>query len=181
MLLNFQKTFAMDVWLGLKRQTIRSAGQRKHVPKVGDIAHCYTGLRTKGTKLLGRWPVTRVDVIRFDMAPLIGILDPVLVGSHPMSRDELEELAKADGFANFLAMDRWFEANHPAGRFYGRVIGWEWSEELAAPDLGNVDWIGPKSIACRDCKHSSPLSKAALKCLSPTICKGNDQFEPGGV
>lgn len=54
MLLNFQKTFAMDVWTGLKRQTIRSAGQRKHVPKVGEVAHCYTGLRTRGVKLLGR-------------------------------------------------------------------------------------------------------------------------------
>lgn len=136
MLLNFQKTFAMDVWTGLKRQTIRSAGQRKHVPKVGEVAHCYTGLRTRGVKLLGRWPVTRVDVIRFDLTP-VGILDLVL-GDQPLNigASALQDLAKADGFANFAAMDRWFGANHALGEFYGWVIGWEWSDALAAPSLG---------------------------------------------
>jgi len=181
MLLNFQKTFSMDVWLGLKRQTIRGAGNRAHSPKVGDIAHCYTGLRTKGTKLLGRWPIARVEIIQFELWPVCGIMNPVLVGGKRMSDAELEVLAKADGFASFFALDSWFKANHPVGDFEGVVIGWAWSEALAAPDLGNVDWIGPKFIACRDCKHSNPISKAALKCQSPVICNGNDQFEKVAV
>ena len=64
MLLNFQRQFTESVSTGRKQQTIRSAGQRVHVPKVGDAAHCYTGLRTRNTTWLGTWPINRVDVLR---------------------------------------------------------------------------------------------------------------------
>lgn len=125
MLLNFQKQFAEPVRLGLKRQTIRSAGARVHVPKVGDVAHCYTGLRTRGTQLLGKWPINRVDVLRMEIRTGDRISDVVL-GAQPLRSAELEQLAKADGFTSWDAMRDWFTSNHPPGSFYGWVVGWAW-------------------------------------------------------
>lgn len=136
MLLNFQRIFARPVWEGTKRQTIRSAGQRKDVPRIGDLAHCYTGLRTRNTLKLGSWPIHRVDVIRFDIRSG-GIWEPFLA-SEPLTGAEFNALAVADGFGNGQAMSKWFAANHSPGEFYGWVVGWEWtkpeSQVLAFPD-----------------------------------------------
>ncbi|MGE0350913.1 hypothetical protein [Hydrogenophaga sp.] len=121
MLLNFQRVFARSVWEGKKRQTIRSAGQRQHVPAIGDTAHCYTGLRTRRTLKLGSWPIERVDVLRMDVGHW-GLRN-ALLGAQPLSHWELMNLAVADGFASSQAMGRWFAANHPPGEFYGWVIG----------------------------------------------------------
>lgn len=133
MLLNFQKQFAADVWSGRKRQTIRAAGQRKDVPEVGQVANCYTGLRTRNTQLLGRWVIDRVQVIRFD---LVEGIEDLTVASEPVRWGAFEALAKADGFANAAAMSRWFAEHHAPGPFYGWVIGWDWSLARAATDFG---------------------------------------------
>lgn len=125
MLLNFQRQFAHQVWAGQKRQTIRAAGQRKHIPKVGDMAYCYTGLRTRNTQHLGTWPISRVEVLRMDIG--VETLESIVLGSTPLGSSGLEVLAVADGFANQYAMVRWFLNNHEPGEFYGWVIGWEWS------------------------------------------------------
>lgn len=136
MLLNFQRVFARSVWEGKKRQTIRAAGQRQHVPAVGDTAHCYTGLRTRRTLKLGSWPIARVDVLRMDVTP-VGLRNVVL-GAEVLRAADLDALAVADGFASSQAMGRWFAANHPGGEFYGWVIGWEWTapepQVIAFPD-----------------------------------------------
>lgn len=124
MLLNFQRMFARQVWAGEKRQTIRSAGQRKDVPVMGGWAHCYTGLRTRNTLKLGSWRISRVDVIRFDLNGQ-GI-KRLTLASEPVSWGGFEALAKADGFASAAAMSRWFAANHAPGEFYGWVIQWDW-------------------------------------------------------
>lgn len=129
MLLNFQKQFAADVWSGRKRQTIRAAGHRR-VPAVGQVAHCYTGLRTRKTQLLGRWEIDQVQVIRFDLN-CHGIKNLTLA-SEPVSWGAFEALAKADGFADAVAMSRWFAANHAPREFYGWVISWAWTEAGAA-------------------------------------------------
>lgn len=133
MLLNFQKQFARKVWSGEKQQTIRSAGHRKHVPDVGQLANCYTGLRTRNTQLLGRWVIDRVQVIRFDLNAQ-GV-KRLTLASEPVSWGTFETLAKSDGFADAGAMSRWFAAHHGPGEFYGWVIGWQWSAEGQGPDL----------------------------------------------
>ncbi len=133
MLLNFQKQFAFRVWRGEKRQTIRAAGQRKDVPAVGQLANCYTGLRTRNTHLLGRWVIDRVQVIRFDLRR--GAIKGLTLASEPVSWAVFEALAKADGFASADAMSRWFCDNHEPGDFYGWVIAWQWTPEGAAPAL----------------------------------------------
>lgn len=124
MLLNFQRQFARRVWAGEKRQTIRSAGKRVHVPKVGEVAHCYTGLRTRSTVLLGKWPISSVQVLRMDIEGR-GI-SGVILGDQPLRHGDVDALAKADGFTDGAAMAQWFGDNHEPGEFYGWVIGWAW-------------------------------------------------------
>ena len=128
MLLNFQRQFARPVWAGEKRQTIRSAGKRVHVPKVGEVAHCYTGLRTRSTVLLGKWPISSVQVLRMDIGP--DGLSGVVLGDEPLRHGGLEALAVADGFADCKAMATWFCDSHEPGEFYGWVIGWDWHPVL---------------------------------------------------
>lgn len=134
MLLNFQKQFAADVWVGRKRQTIRAAGQRKDVPEVGLVANCYTGLRTRNPQLLGRWEIDRVQVIRFDLTG--DGIKGLTLASEPVRWGAFDALAKADGFADAEAMSRWFAANHAPGEFHGWVIGWDWSLARAATAFG---------------------------------------------
>ncbi len=62
MLLGFKKQFVPFIESGAKTHTIRA--KRKIAPKVGETCHCYTGLRQKGARLLGRWPCRKVDEIR---------------------------------------------------------------------------------------------------------------------
>lgn len=124
MLLNFQRQFARPVLVGKKRQTIRAAGKRVHVPKVGDLAHCYTGLRTRSTVRLGSWPIHSVQVLRMSISAA-GLADVVL-GDSPLSGAQLGQLAQCDGFADARAMSLWFAENHEPGDFYGWVICWDW-------------------------------------------------------
>lgn len=126
MLLNFQRQFAPAVSAGQKRQTIRAAGKRKHAPKVGETAYCYTGLRTRNTVKLGAWPIERVQVIRFTITE-DDTVDDVILGADRLTGGQLHELAVADGFKGWPAMAKWFAGAHDPGDFYGWVIGWTWS------------------------------------------------------
>lgn len=131
MLVNFQKRFALRVWQGKKLQTIRSAGRRKDVPAAGHLAHCYTGLRTTNTQLLGKFTITSVEVIRMTIDGN-GVRD-VVVGCTPLGFAAFDELAKADGFKDGAEMQDWFERNHPPGEFYGWVIKWAWNPADCGP------------------------------------------------
>lgn len=136
MLLNFQKQFALPVWRGKKSQTIRAKGKRLHVPKVGEIAYCYTGLRTKSTQLLGQFTICSVEELHMEIGA--GILACPLLDGAPVSENEWFHLALADGFPNSEAMSRWFMANHEPGAFNGWVIQWAW----------NPAGIGPRPYGC---------------------------------
>lgn len=125
-MLNFQRFFARAVWEGTKRQTIRSAGNRRDVPKVGDVAHCFTGLRTRQTIKLGAWPIVRVDVLRMRIGS-DGSLKDVIVGAGPLAPGDRAAFAEADGFGNWNAMQSWFCSAHPPQEFYGWVVHWDWS------------------------------------------------------
>lgn len=124
MLLNFQKRFAPLVADGSKVTTIRSAGLRTK-PKAGDIAHCYTGLRTTSTELLGRYPIEGVADIRitFDADRKAAL---VLLDGEEMNADMRKRIAQADGFEDWAALERWFAQNHPEPDFFGWMIRWQW-------------------------------------------------------
>lgn len=128
-LYNFQKRFAPFILRGDKQHTIRATRKNPDVP--GNIAHCYTGLRTKQTKLLGRWPVTRVEEIR--IVPGCDCNDPkcnlsapcVSVAGEWLTMDEREKLARLDGFKDFAEMTEFWKGRLP---FVGHITHWKFSK-----------------------------------------------------
>lgn len=124
LMLNFDRLFAHPIRTGAKRQTIREARARVHVPQVGDEARCWMGLRTSKLQLLGTWPVVRVDVVRMTIGA--DAISDVLLGSEPVRGYALMVLADAEGFGNWPAMQAWF-CRHYHGDFYGWLIGWAWA------------------------------------------------------
>lgn len=123
--LNFQRRFADDVELGIKRQSARAhrVDGRAHC-KVGDVLKLYTGMRTKQCRLLGE-----ADVISVSSIEIFGTemkIDGHLLHATLHSRDDEQtdnEFAKADGFESFMDMADWFQNTHGLP-FKGVVIRW---------------------------------------------------------
>lgn len=139
MLLGFKAQFAQYVQEGSKTHTIR--GFRVNQPKVGDIAHCYTGLRQRGpiiqklasgevvrekkARLLGRFPIVKIEAV--DIWIHLGLIE---IGIHESSaseprlldKSEASELAWRDGFRedgrdlSLVHMAKFWMANHPTDR-----------------------------------------------------------------
>ena len=123
--INFKKQFADDVECGHKRQTVRAPRKdgRAHA-KVGDRLKLYTGMRTKGCRLLGEATVARIATIWMDAVSMK--LNGQHVFSTLHSRDDPitdNEFAKADGFEGFTEMADWFGDVHGLP-FEGVVIYW---------------------------------------------------------
>jgi hypothetical protein len=120
MLLGFKKQFVPMILSRLKTHTIRA--KRKHPPRVGEICHCYTGLRQKGARLLGRWPCVKVQQI--DIGPVRHGQQyaDVWIDGLPLQQDELQALARRDGFGNFAQMMQFWEGRLP---FEGYMIHWD--------------------------------------------------------
>jgi len=115
-LYNFQKRFVVPILAHKKKHTIRAT--RRHPDKVGNIAHLYTGLRTKKAMLLGRFPIVRIEEIEIsglDASPRI------FVANVELSPDEREKLARLDGFKDFTEMKQFWKGRLP---FKGQIIHW---------------------------------------------------------
>lgn len=124
--LNFKAQFAEDVELGVKRQTIRAPRRdgRAHC-RVGDIIRLYTGMRTKGCRLLGEATVTAIRTVKIE--PTGMELDGRPLYATLGSRDQIDptdnEFAQADGFDSFMDMADWFRDAYGLP-FEGVVIQW---------------------------------------------------------
>ena len=94
MLLGFKKQFAEFVEEGSKTHTIRAV--RKIPPRAGEICHCYTNVRQKNMRLLGRWKCTRVQSISIER--LDGLELKVAIDGQELSRDEANWFFNRDGF-----------------------------------------------------------------------------------
>jgi len=117
---NFKKQFVPAIESGEKRQTIRAP--RKCIPVVGQIAHCYTGQRTKPCRLLGRWPITDVLMVLIHAG---GVAFPGSNSVPLMKWQELNTFAEADGFEDWSAMREWFRKTH-GPVFRGYLVKWAW-------------------------------------------------------
>jgi hypothetical protein len=131
MLLNFKTQFVPKILAKRKRHTIRA--KRKYAPRVGEICHCYTGLRRRGpmisktsagkpvyqkvkARLLGRWTCVKVQEIAISADCNVWIDGIRLKGA------ELGMLAQSDGFNNFAEMMQFWEGRLP---FCGDIIHWD--------------------------------------------------------
>jgi hypothetical protein len=123
-LFNFHSTFAPLVESGQKRQTIRA--ERKRPIKVGELAHLYTGCRTKQARKLVNPPppITRVSpiVMRWKQGERYRSFE-CRVNGRKLSVSELQDLALADGFPDMHAFKAWFL---PSGKteFKGQLSHW---------------------------------------------------------
>jgi hypothetical protein len=136
MLLGFKTRFAPMILDGSKRHTIRA--KRKIAPKPGEICHCYTGLRQKGAKLLGRWPCLRVEDITIKGASDLysGIfIGELTIDGHTLSDDEQETLATHDGFASFAEMMEFWRGRLP---FSGDIIHWDFDHPAKVTPKGKA-------------------------------------------
>jgi len=115
-LLNFQKQFAPDVESGKKKQTIRSP--RKHPIKEGETLYLYTGLRTKQARKLGEVECNTVYDIK--IAAWGFQMDPYTL----TVLEDLDNIARADGFKDWEEMVTWFEKTHGLP-FIGTLITWK--------------------------------------------------------
>jgi hypothetical protein len=114
---SFKAQFADAVAAGTKHQTIRANGKRRHA-RPGDKLQLYTGMRTKACRKLR-------DAVCHDACPILIERDKVFT-FHPQEiflGDDLERLAKADGFKTWTEMRDFFETNHGLP-FSGTMIRW---------------------------------------------------------
>lgn len=111
---NFQTQFADDVENKVKGQTIRA--KRKNRPAPGQIAHCFTGMRTKKCRRLGSWPIYAVIDVKI-------LEEGVLLNGGALKDSELDAFAEADGFRNWPFMKTWFKKQHGLP-FSGDLIKW---------------------------------------------------------
>lgn len=118
-LFNFKKVFAPMVRDGAKLQTIRATRADRKRPAIGDIACCYTGLRTRNTELLREAVVTSCQAVRMDLQA-----GQVIVDGRLLTAQEVTELAQRDGFSSRAAMLAWFADNHGSGTFEGFITTW---------------------------------------------------------
>ena len=115
---NFQAKFADAVASGEKRQTIRAPRKDNRHAKAGDKLQLYTGMRTKSCRKLRDAVCHDSCVIRLehDKAWTFGPQE-LFMG------DDLEHLARSDGFACWAEMRDWFDNTHGLP-FTGQMIRW---------------------------------------------------------
>ena len=116
---NFQKQFAPLVESGLKRQTIRAKGKRRHACP-GEALQLYTGQRTPACrKLLNPDPIcTEAQDFVIDESDNI---PRIYINGERQNDNDL--IARQDGFENYEQMLAWFSKTHGLP-FHGVLIKW---------------------------------------------------------
>ena len=111
--INFSEQFAGPVERREKRQTIRRTAKCKP----GDALQIYTGQRTKACRKL-------LDAICEDVRPVKITRGSLEVDGAVFMSDTAAAFARADGFANYDEMWKWFSERYKSSSFEGFVIRW---------------------------------------------------------
>lgn len=119
--INFSKQFVPLVESGQKLQTIRANRADGRVPRVGDTAKLYSGLRTKATRQLGIRTVVECYPVHIDFETRPAT---VIVNGERLDSWQLNEFAKLDGFRSGAEMLGWFKHAHPVDTFEGWCVRW---------------------------------------------------------
>ncbi len=139
-LLGFSPVMAPKVENLIKTQTIRAYRKDGRDPEEGDLLQLYVGLRRPGArKLVAPDPICEVaayiDIAdfrdeRYHGSPLCSVLaawpreTPTIDGDLRLAgRRELDDFARADGFADFDGLLRWFCPT--GGSFRGTLTIWK--------------------------------------------------------
>ena len=133
-LYGFKARFVPYVESGEKTHTIRS--RRVHPDKPGDTLHLYAAPRTKQMRLLMRVPCVRVEELEIvrDYVKAVGNMWLFVVDGNRLSHDEIEALARRDGFASFNDMLDFWKAQKRTFPWKGDIIHWDFSRrQLSAP------------------------------------------------
>lgn len=140
MLLGFKPRFEPYIIEGSKTHTIR---RKKRIrPRVGEICHCFGGVRQRTMHLLGRWPCVRVDDIRIDRAAndaFVALM--VAINGEALWPDEIVDFFYRDGFRApgrcpiQQARDFW-DVTHDVYPFEGDLIHWDFSRPVTKEERG---------------------------------------------
>ena len=122
---NFKQQFVADVESGKKRQTIRALRKDGRLPTVGDTVKCYTGLRTKQTRLLNTG-----DVIHVARICLVFDTSMVFLNGCALKDDEAATFATDDGFRDATNMMWWFKSQYGGQQFEGFCTVWNPTGEV---------------------------------------------------
>jgi hypothetical protein len=126
-LYNFKPQFLPMILDGTKTHTIRAPRKgSQDVP--GNTMHLYTGLRTKKAKLLGRFKCAKVEAIQISSRVSFnpsGTDSPavVWVDGSMLHDDEMEQLARRDGFRHMTEMMDFWKGRLP---FKGFIFHWKY-------------------------------------------------------
>jgi len=122
---NFQKQFVPMIQSGQKRHTIRidRADGRPHAKK-GDMLQLYTGMRTSACE-----KIIEEDVKCDRYEPVFITESNFFLNGAQLSMQEIDWLARNDGFANLMHMMSWLKNTHEFP-FKGALIGWEPADDL---------------------------------------------------
>ncbi|MER8814354.1 ASCH domain-containing protein [Mesorhizobium sp. M0965] len=140
---SFKAMFGPQVSGLIKRHTVRA--ERKRHARPGEPVQLYQGMRTRTcVKLVDPDPIcVRVLPIAIVTTPLLDeFIGSIVIDCRSLHRDEIEAFAASDGFAIEHVGDwrwkrigrhgsaRWnmgafWQAEHGAGLFEGKLIEWE--------------------------------------------------------
>jgi len=132
---SFQKQFVPFIESGAKTHTIR--GKRKVRPQPGQTFYGYYAMRTKQCRKLIQGTITRVQSIVIRNGPTnfverlyviengnraFGPYPEIEIDGELLADDEMEALAKRDGFPNLFRMIQFWDGRLP---FEGDIIHWK--------------------------------------------------------
>jgi hypothetical protein len=106
---SFQPRFIEPIRQGLKTQTIRAIGQRRHA-RPGELLQLYSGIRTAHcTRILPDTPC--VEVMQIEIRFRAGEIARIFTDGIPVR--DLDAFALRDGFADALDMWAFWREHHP--------------------------------------------------------------------
>lgn len=119
-LLNYKKYLAGKVESGEKRTTIRAYRKDGKDPKVGQTLYHYVGIRTKGCRKLLETECKSVLPIQMIRN---GFHIEIILNQKSINQEEIEKIAKMDGFDCIQDFFDFFETTH-GFPFHGLLIEW---------------------------------------------------------
>jgi hypothetical protein len=111
---NFQAQFVPEIESGRKTQTIRQKARAGE----GDLLQLYTGQRTKACRKIA-------DAICIDSMYIGMTARGITLGDKSRHPSNIDDFARADGFADYAAMWKWFSERYKTQSFTGYITRWQ--------------------------------------------------------